>query len=183
MSDASMAEMIGRTKAAVHNRKTLLRKKGFDVPWGIDNPLYDPWFSGSRTVLAKTCSECGWFLDAAFFYIRDHTKRTLKSACMHCTSKRNKDLMPRYRGQYEYDKDRINYDPPDTSRTGHPYSQEDNKIAADPTLTLRQKAFDLRRTYEAVRMHCWENDFRSWPQRLLPEQSEGQWQITFPEAS
>ena len=94
MSPAAIGRELNRTSGQVRAQLRTLKNKGFDTGRGNHTRAgyYNPNNPGQRTLLARTCAECGKFLPAKFFKGRKgNTKHNSGTrTCIRClNSKRN----------------------------------------------------------------------------------------------
>lgn len=175
------ARVLGRSKSAVEH----VRKRAREGDPGLTRPGWrqgHPWTVGNRTLLARTCSKCGWLLDAKFFNKTRHTNGTLiwRPVCAWC---RSKQVMERRkvtgRQASRPAKTRSHRENPNPTRAGFGWTVEDHIVASDPTKTILQKAIETKRSYGAITSACAKNDYRSLPTGLLGDRADGQWQLRF----
>jgi hypothetical protein len=153
----------------------------------------DPNAVGERTLLARTCPDCGLLLDASWFgrtqwttprrgYMRTPVWRA------KCTKCRQRQAGPRT-NQSRSAEDRDAYREhmqaltrARATRDGFPYTESDYVILANPNLTNLAKAYTLRRTYVAIVTAVRRG---GWVSRVEGRRdvAEGQWLIDFPEVA
>lgn len=167
----------GRTsKAIIHQRRKL----------GVKSPAHGCAFSptavGGRQLVAKTCTKCGLLLDGKLFRLVDRHRRD--SWCRFCRSateaKRNVGRTFTQDKKWARAAQVVTLE--NATRHGEPYTEDDFKVMADPTLTQVEKALALGRTYGTVSRMCSKNGY---PSRgyTLGSASSSAWFIDNPNAS
>lgn len=109
---------------------------------------------GPRTVLAKTCTGCGLFLNGEWFYpvrrgglvyLNGKCKRCIYAG-MHATRAERRSR----KGEHE-DRERQRISLRSATRTTYEYTDREMQVLAREDLTTLEKALELGRTYFAVR--------------------------------
>jgi hypothetical protein len=160
------AELLDRSLSAVRNIRHRVERGDSNV--GRWRNL-EPAFIGLRTLLAKTCPQCGWLMDSKFYR---KNRKGWATDCRWCSSSR-KSERPRKK-----DRSQRPRNPNPTPRSGLVWTEQDHIVASDPTLTVMEKAVKLERSYAAVTIVCSTYKYRSLNARLY-DKSDGQWQIKF----
>jgi hypothetical protein len=130
---------------------------------------------GNRTLLAKTCNNCGLFLGAEWFY---KTSKGYATRCARCVTddvvRRQKELG---RSPSHHRTNQV-ASLATAEATGSEWTDEEHQILADATLSVVEKALKLRRTYYATQTAI--HRFGYAVPHVLPENmSDHQWVILF----
>lgn len=139
---------------------------------------------GRRRLLARTCPDCGLFLDASWF---GFNTRKWRHACVKCQSRKSYPVQRERRGT-TYERDggesarRIAgklqaLSLPHAVNSGQPWTEADMTVLSDPDLTAIEKALKLGRTYFATHTACQTYGFTSRVGRGDP--IHGTWIIHF----
>lgn len=172
---AQIGMYLGRTTAAVIRRQDQLRRNGVDIPtsWQKKNPHFMP---RSRAILvAKTCSACGQFLEAANF---SYSSGAYASVCRGCTKERY--LLKH--GNFQRNENtellqEITYAQASNERLR--YTEDELLTLKDLTKSDFEVALTLGRSFYAIQNKRSKSGFVS---RKRPRHMKGEWIIHFPEA-
>jgi hypothetical protein len=150
------ALLPGRHLSAIHARRA---KIGASV--GNGGPAKDPFMPGHRTLIAKTCRDCGLLLPASWYWSRGGPYKI--SYCKKCSHSRNmgyRESEPddtkkerRRRAVIRvaaYAKKAQDITLPFAEKRGQEYTEADHKVLSDPSLSNLAKALRLKRTYIAI---------------------------------
>lgn len=111
------------------------------------------WRVGGRTLLAKTCPDCGLFLSANQYYrdrgMWDQYCRTCKGRRIRA-SPSQRDVPDCRRRMYASRKIIQDFTRTHAHRHGEHWIESDHVVLRDPNLSLAEKAIRLQRTYIAV---------------------------------
>lgn len=176
------AEVLGRTPTAVYLIRHKVRNGYVPQPPsnGRSRHLSVAWSRGGRTLLAQTCTKCGWLIDARYFGKQTYTRKgrtytRWRYWCSWCmTEKTSQDRRER-RARGLRDRRSSDVDIP-TPRSGYTWTEFDHQVAADPNLTVIEKALKTGRSYRAITQACAKNHYPSLPLPWIGEKKET-WQI------
>lgn len=174
-------KLPGRTPNAVMGRRSHLAQK-HGVRFGTSNK--DPNTVGSRTLLAKTCPDCGLLLQARWFTFRRARGGKWNTKCVRCEPRGS--WRPSATKQAENDRTNKRFAAamhaitrPRAERHGEPWMEADDQTLQDPDLTLLEKALRLERTYGATATRCKAMGYSS--KKGLGDPKHGHWIIRLPE--
>jgi hypothetical protein len=163
--DQIMEHLPGRSRTSI-----LDRRHKFGLTGGYIYHRFNPYFAGTRTVIARTCTKCGIVRPGTAFRVRKDRATTW---CKYCEGdqgaswrSRNPDLVKagntrsidakaRRRKEVQRITSKL------ATRNGYPYVDADFEVLSDPSLTILGKAIRLHRSYAAVSHKCSENGFKS----------------------
>lgn len=179
MTYKEVAVELGRTPSAVQNRRRILGERGLDVTFGGN---WSPFMPGPRTLLSKTCPECGLLLPAKWFqYFRNGANLKTCKRC-HVASKPKPKREPRdtkrYNARWFAKVQAITA--PNATNSRNPWTEADEKVAADPSLTNLEKALKLKRTYASVQQRVHSSGYTSRNVWALGDPLHEQWIIDNP---
>lgn len=184
-----VAELLGRTAAAVTGRRNLL-SRATGMRFGDQGSQKSPFHIGARPLIAKTCPDCGLLLAAKWF--EDSGTGRRRTRCRRCdpgSARKRRDSPSMVRvltggksassrasmaRMQAVTRDRA-------TRHGEPWITEDDHILSDPDLMLVEKALQLGRTYAATAHACQERGYKS--KRGLGDSEAEQWRIDNPNAA
>lgn len=155
LSARQAAEVLGRTKMAIDNRRHQLDD--------YVSVTKRPERVASRKLVAKSCKDCGLILDAWWYRLVGNG--SYSSNCRKCVNSARArppvrssglDLAARQRRQQLQ---AVTLDSAHHHR--QPWTTQDYEKLADPDLTHLEKALILGRTYMAVTAACYANGFTS----------------------
>lgn len=182
---AQMAERLpGRSENGVRWRRSVLSKTGSNTGWGGKNK--DPHKVGDRTLIARTCSECGLLLEAKWFPRHGESRRGRAGYCRRCANA--KWPQDRSRKQHDAEAWRDLYRRmrditlPLAQRNGAEWTNADHQVLSDENLTLLEKALRLQRTYAATSTQCSLSKYKSRPPNGLGDAEAERWIIDAPNA-
>lgn len=145
LSAEAVAYHLGRSYAAItHRRAYLTAKEG--VTWGTPNK--SPHKIGNRRLLAQTCPGCGLLLDAYWFlkYKTGGKQGMWKRSCRKCSGGPvTKEQANTYRKERNSVLQRLSLRHAD--RKGEEWTDADQRILADPDLSVFEKSALTKRTY------------------------------------
>ena len=179
MSTSAIAAHLGRTADSVSHRRRYLQRRGDAVRKYAHNS--SPMVIGARSLLAKTCPDCGLLLQANWFHSNTNGGRT--TVCSACKNKvrpprpRQKDAENRRRTRESSSRFQA-LTVAGASKTRQPWTDADFAVLEDPDLTVLQKALTLHRTYHATVSYCAKGGFKSFVGLGDPERD--QWMIDNP---
>lgn len=178
LTNEQIGQRLGRTATAVGMRRGVIGSRR-----GRAN--VNPWTVGSRRLLARTCPECGLFLDGRWFERGGPPRWT--TVCARCKSRRSAAIA---------DPEKVKRGAkmraasaraiharlqaatlPYAVNNRKEYTEADYQVLADPELTAFEKAIRLGRTYSAVCQMVHTAGYRSKVGRGDP--LKGQWFIHF----
>jgi len=182
----TVAQELGRTDEAVKSRRHDL---GVKVGAEVNQATFDPCAIAHRPLVARTCHHCGLLLDASWFTCTqptgDHVNRRWSNRCARCFQvkygKRYGSKPQPLDRRRARDKVLAKLTEPTASKAGQPYTTAEEKVLADPDLTLLEKAIKLNRTYKAVQVACSRHGCVSKVVRRGDPENV-QWRIVFPNA-
>ena len=180
------AKHLGRKRSTIIGvRQRLSKREG--VRWDLGGAK-NPHRIGRRTLLARTCPDCGLFLDASWFVRRKSGPDVGRwfAKCIRCC---NPDTEEYRRKQAERAaKRREGEDDPNlhyhrvqavslqwATRARQGYTEDDMQVLSDPDLTVLEKSFRLKRSFAATSGAVRRFGFTSKVGR--GEAVEGQWII------
>lgn len=159
-----VAKHLGKKPSTIRGiRQRLGRSEGlkFDAYEGNKNPH---WI-GKRQLLAKTCTKCGLLLDASWFVLRKTGGKSWFAACLRCSphsrSDGNRSNEQKRRDSEASTQRQQAISLPHAVNHRQPWVGADDKVLADPDLTLLEKAIKLGRTYIGTRSRCHSAGFTS----------------------
>jgi hypothetical protein len=170
-----LAEKLpGRSADAVQNRR-----QAIDARVGGTN--LSPVGIGKRTLIAKTCKGCGILLPASWF--NEHTDGGTKGSCKKCQSTR--DTERDRKGGWErasiYNANAQKITLPTATRNGYPYTEADEGVLADTSLSNVAKALKIRRSYLAIKTAVINRGYKS--RHPLGNPEDDRWLIDNPNVS
>lgn len=181
--EAIAAKLIGRTPRAVeHQRRVVL-----GVRVGNGDRHINPHKIGGRPLVAKTCIGCGKLMSGdSFGWV--HTTRSWQTYCKWCRSSDSSEYHQRNyhplsnaaRRTSKYQESLQDLTLQSAGRGWNPYLDADERILADPDLTVLEKALALGRTYHATMSALSRRDIKS--HRSLGDQERDRWHIDNPNA-
>ena len=178
MTASEAAKHIDRTYEAILHRRKTLKAAGNDVRMGRN---FSPFYHGGRSVLAKTCPDCGYLLQASWFRA---SNGAFRSKCTRCAFSKYQQPSGENIGSIERSRQWVEKVQAITlshaTNNGNPWTEADLKILADPDLNLVQKSFLLKRSYHATQGAASKHGFLSQPSLGDPERD--QWIIDNPNA-
>lgn len=178
MTAEEVAKHLDRTPYAVGHRRKTLRAAGIDVRQGRN---FSPFYHGGRSVLAKTCPDCGYLLQASWFRSGGGG---LRSKCTRCAFSKYQEPGEANIGSDERARQWVAKVQAMTltqaTNNGNPWTDADLAILANPDLNLVQKSFLLKRSYHATQGAASKYGFLSTPSLGDPERD--QWIIDNPHA-
>lgn len=184
---AQVAHHLSRSVSSILNRRYLLsRTEGIDF-----DGAKSPFMIGARRLLARTCPDCGYLLQASWFGFDRTTNGhgAWRTLCRRC--RQNRWPAKRMPGSHAMRKDGV-----DSARFAEarlqaltlpravnhraPWLAEHHVILSDPDLTVVEKAIALGRTYQATMSMCSKSGYAS--RKGLGDPVNGQWFINNPNA-
>lgn len=178
MHTREIAEALGRPTAAVQTEITRLRKGGLVATRGLERKygVRDKW------LLAKTCPDCGLFLDAWWFPKKKarNGKEYYWPNCRKCRVEYKhkagddqrakwKKSVSKYQAKLQaYTQDRA-------ENAGKEWTEADIKVLQDSGKTVLQKALTLKRSYAATMTALCKAGLTSKPE--LPTRTESEWKV------
>lgn len=179
MTAEEVAKHLDRTPYAIWHRRQTLKAAGVDVRMGRN---WSPFYHGSRPVLAKTCTDCGYLLQASWFRAANGA---ITSKCTRCSFAKYREPTETNIGSTErlrlWKEKAQALTLPQATNSGKEWTEADLKILAKPELSLLEKAFLLKRTYHATQGAASKHGFLSQPTLGDPERD--QWIIHNPNAA
>lgn len=179
-SNAAISKaLIGRTTKAVSRRRERL---SLSAPReGV------AFFVGSRTLLAKTCPDCGLLLPASWFHWSEPNK-CWRTYCRKCFTPRNRAYKRKsdkvttsnkaYSRAYAQKAQQITL--PLADRKGEEFTESDHVILADESMTALGKALKMKRTYSSAKNAVYNFGYKSLTP--LGDPAQDQWIIDNPNA-
>lgn len=179
MSTAKMAAFLGREVNAVQVEIDRLRTNG--VVAKRTTQRLDPWVIGDRLLLAKTCPDCGLFLESKWFPLKQRKNRrgSYWHNCKKCRveAKRSagEDSHTKWKRTARRYHDRLQAETAERAENhGKEWTSADMETLSNPELTHFQKALRLGRTLDAVSSAVQKNGFSSRRQPL-PDPASSEW--------
>lgn len=147
-------KLPGRSANAIQ-----IRRQKIDARVGVTN--LSPIGVGQRTLIAKTCTSCGLLLPASWF--NKHSDGGPKGPCKKCQSARDteRDRKGGWERVSAYNANAQKITLPTATRNGYPYTEADQDVLADASLTNVTKALKLNRSYLAVKTAVANRGYRS----------------------
>lgn len=176
------SRLPGRSASAVAQRRAAI-----GAPRPGSGHAASPHRPGGRSLLAKTCRECGLLLPGRWFKFK-RADRVWSGTCRGCDSEALKDWKGNRRPEASATAERLNNEryrhaaqaltAQVATMNGQPYMERDHAVLADPDLTVLAKALSLGRTFFAVGDAVVKYGYKS--RRALGDPARDQWIIDNP---
>lgn len=172
-----VATRLGRGYHAVTTRRSFLGQREGVTAYGGHKKAHTV---GRRSLLAKTCPQCGLLLAAHWFGLDN--RKLWRVACVRCQPKRERDTRTPTRSQKDaaraFAKKLQAASLPGAERAREPWLDSDHEVLRDPDLTVIEKAIRLGRTYYGTARVCATSGYHSKVGKGDPVR--GQWVIDNP---
>jgi len=174
----------GRSENAIQIRRRHIGVTGCRVD-------VNPFVIASRTVVAKTCLECGELMPGEKY--SKGRNGTAVSYCRYCYIKRMRVLQEKHPERYskrpgaqtkataKFKRKMQQLTAPTATRNGYPYLESDYEILADPSLTILGKALRIQRSWVATASACGTRGFKSRGP-VAAKSADHSWSIDNPNA-
>lgn len=171
-----IARHLGRSKASVAGIRTKLRRDGVI---GKTPTVKSPWHCADRTLVARSCSECGLLLDQSWFYPIGKAKPGYRQPhCRKCQSNRNRRRGAKAAASARSFALKLQAATLETATSyGKEWTGADIAVLEDKTKTVFEKAVTLGRTYFATASQLSNRGLRD-PKPEVGDPTEAQWFIT-----
>ena len=160
-------DLPGRTAGAVKRRRTVLGTQA-------ELKHKDPNKPGNRTLIARTCKQCGLLLPAAWFRLRN----AWVGKCKKCESDNAAARPQRSDSAWANMAIFQEISLKTADRNKFDYTSEDEVVLLDENMTVLEKAVALRRTYFAVRAALFVRGIKDF--KRLGKKELDQWFIDNP---
>lgn len=172
-----VAEHLNRTYTSVAKRRSVLfGKEGIEAA----PPNKNPTANGKRRLIAKTCPKCGLLLDAYWFYKVKAGGRTGRwhTYCRKCGASGPRDEQSKVRERKRNNArlevlQRLSLR--HAERKGEEWTEADQRVLADPDLTMFEKSALTKRTFFATAAALARYGHNSKPE--LGDPKDSQWVI------
>jgi hypothetical protein len=178
----AVARELGRSVPAIHHRRKKIGAPASHTGQTV-NAAINPCSVGDRSLVARTCYQCGLLLDASWFgYIGPRGGRSGHwwTRCAACCSERSAAHVR----ESGYGRARSEVlaalTVPTAEKRREPYTDSDHKVLADPGLTILEKAVQLGRTYSGIQSALSDYGY-SARQSRRPDPRDVQWIISLPD--